>query len=89
MLRRRIVIRGRVQGVSFRFYASREARRHGLAGWVRNRADGSVEAVAEGEPDAVAAFVEWCHEGPPAARVEHVELSAEEPEGLGGFEIRG
>jgi acylphosphatase len=89
VLRRRIVIRGRVQGVSFRFYASREARRNGVAGWIRNRADGSVEAVAEGEPDAVAAFVEWCHEGPPAARVEHVELLAEEPEGLGSFEIRG
>jgi acylphosphatase len=89
MIRRRLVVRGRVQGVSFRFHAAREARRLGVAGWIRNAPDGSVEAVAEGEPAAVGAFVEWAHEGPPAARVDALDLDAEEPEGLTGFEIRG
>lgn len=88
MVRRRLVVHGRVQGVSFRWYAQQEALRLGVAGWVRNRPDGTVEAVAEGPADAVEAFVAWCHEGPPAARVREVAIEDELPEGLAWFEIR-
>ncbi len=73
MTRVRLRIRGRVQGVSFRWYASEEAERLRVRGWVRNRVDGVVEALAEGPSDAVSAFVAWCRHGPPAARVESVE----------------
>ena len=66
-------ITGRVQGVGFRAFVTAEARVRGLRGWVRNRRDGSVEALAIGEPDMVAALVEHCRRGPPAARVEGVE----------------
>ena len=67
-------IRGRVQGVGFRMYLQREAQRHGVSGWVRNRTDGSVEAVMQGAPDAVQAVIEWAHHGPPSARVTDVEV---------------
>jgi len=67
--RAHLSISGRVQGVCYRMYARDEALRLGLTGWVRNRADGSVEAVAEGEADDVARFVRWCRGGPPMARV--------------------
>ena len=59
----------------------------GVAGWVTNRPDGAVEAVFEGEPEAVAAIVEWCRHGPRGAHVESVDDSSEEPEGLSRFEI--
>jgi acylphosphatase len=65
-------IEGRVQGVWFRESMRREAERLGVAGWVRNRPDGSVEAVAQGAPDAVDALVEWARVGPPQARVERI-----------------
>jgi acylphosphatase len=87
-VRRRVVVSGRVQGVAFRAGTRAEARRLGVEGWVRNRADGRVEAVFEGEPGAVAALVAWCGEGPRFARVEALEVREEPPEGLAGFEVR-
>jgi acylphosphatase len=74
-------IRGKVQGVFFRESARIEATRLGLTGWVRNREDGSVEAVAEGEPAALEDFIRWCHQGPPSARVSEVEHAQSEPTG--------
>jgi len=83
-----LVVVGRVQGVAFRAYAVDEATRLGLAGWVRNRMDGTVEARAEGRPEAVQAFVAWCRHGPPAARVEEVEVSTVPATGLDrGFQV--
>ncbi len=66
-------IRGRVQGVGYRAAARAEAVRLGLAGWVRNRADGSVEALAHGPATTIDRFAKWCRHGPPAARVSEVE----------------
>ncbi len=85
---RRVVVTGRVQGVFFRDSARREARRHGVTGWVRNRPDGAVEAVFEGEPDAVAALVLWCREGPRHAQVDDLRVLQVDPAGLAGFEVR-
>ena len=87
-VRRRVVVRGYVQGVFFRNTCRREADARGVGGWVTNRPDGAVEAVFEGEPDAVAAMVDWCRRGPRGADVEDVEETSEEPEGLSRFEIR-
>jgi acylphosphatase len=86
-VRRRVVVRGRVQGVWFRGATESRARSLGLAGWVRNRADGSVEAVFEGESAAVDAALDFCRCGPPAARVERVDVADEPPEGLAGFSV--
>jgi acylphosphatase len=86
--RRRVVVHGYVQGVFFRDTTRREAQRRGVAGWVSNRADGAVEAVFEGEPEAVAAMVEFCRSGPRGADVERVETSEEPAEGLTGFDVR-
>ena len=69
-----LVVRGRVQGVYFRATAQREARQHGLSGWVKNRQDGSVEIVAEGEEDDVKDFLSWAHSGPSTARVDDVDV---------------
>lgn len=88
MVRRRVVVSGRVQGVFFRDTARREAARRHVAGWVHNRADGSVEAVFEGPDDAVAAMVDWARTGPAHAWVERVEVTEEPVEGLTGFRIR-
>lgn len=88
MPRRRVVVTGRVQGVCFRIECRREAASLGLAGWVRNRADGAVEAVFEGTAAQVEAMTAWMRHGPPQARVAGVDVSEEEPEGLGGFAIR-
>jgi acylphosphatase len=74
-------IRGKVQGVFFRESTRTEATRLGLTGWVRNRDDGSVEAVAEGEPASLEEFIRWCHRGPQAARVTDVERTESEPTG--------
>ena len=87
-VRRRITAAGRVQGVFFRDTTRREAERRGVAGWVRNAGDGSVEAVFEGEPDAVDALVELCRSGPGHASVERLDVAEEEPEGLRGFQVR-
>jgi acylphosphatase len=86
--RRRVVVQGHVQGVFFRETTKRRALAMGAAGWVRNRADGTVEAVFEGERDAVDALVAYVREGPRGARVDWADVAAEEPEGLRGFEIR-
>jgi acylphosphatase len=86
--RRRVVVHGRVQGVFFRDSARREAASRGVSGWVCNRGDGAVEAVFEGDPEAVQAMVDFCRRGPRGAKVERVEETSEEPEGLSGFEVR-
>jgi len=88
LVRRRVVAHGYVQGVFYRDTTRREAQRRGIAGWVCNRPDGAVEAVFEGEPEAVAAMVDWCERGPRGAEVERIETSDEEPEGLSGFDVR-
>jgi acylphosphatase len=87
-VRRRVVVHGRVQGVFFRDTTRRQAARRGVAGWVTNRADGAVEAVFEGPPEAVAAMVEFCESGPRGAYVDRVEVVDEQPEGLNGFDVR-
>jgi len=74
--------------VFFRDATRREANRRGVAGWARNCADGSVEAVFEGEPDAVDALVEFTRQGPGHARVERLDVAEEAPEGLTGFDVR-
>ena len=84
----RLRIRGRVQGVWFRGSTERRAQALGLSGWVRNCPDGSVEAVFEGSRSAVDAALAFCREGPRGARVERVDVSEEEPEGLAGFDVR-
>lgn len=81
-------MRGLVQGVFFRDSTRRLAQRHGVSGWVANRADGAVEAVFEGEADAVERLVAFSREGPRGAQVESVEVTEEEPEGLTGFAVR-
>jgi acylphosphatase len=78
----RAVVLGRVQGVSYRAPTAAEARRLGLVGWVRNRADGAVELEAEGDDAAVDALVAWCEQGPPAARVTAVKVDAIATTGL-------
>lgn len=88
MQRRRVVVRGRVQGVGFRWSATDEAERLGLAGWVENRDDGTVEAVVEGEEPAVEAMLAWLRHGPRTARVTGVDVQDEQPEGLHGFGVR-
>ena len=86
--RAHLYISGRVQRVAFRYATQRQAERHGLAGWVRNLADGRVEAVFEGEPASVTAMVEWCRQGPTGARVDHVDVGWEQPTGQHqGFQI--
>ena len=87
MIRRRVVVHGRVQGVFFRDTVRRHAVQAGVAGWARNRADGTVEAVFEGEREAVEALVAVCHQGPRGARVDRVEVTEESSEGLIGFRI--
>lgn len=89
MKRVSLVIRGRVQGVFYRASARARAEELGLTGWVRNREDGAVEAVAEGPDDRVDAFVRWCGQGPPGARVEGVDLEPGEATGeLATFTVK-
>jgi acylphosphatase len=87
VIRRRVVVRGQVQGVFFRDTCRRHARSRQVAGWVRNNDDGTVEAVFEGDPDAVTTLVDWAHRGPSGAHVSGVEVMKEEPEGLTGFRV--
>jgi acylphosphatase len=77
-----------VQGVWYRESCRAEAVSLGVSGWVRNLADGRVEAVLEGPPAAVARVVQWCHEGPSRARVDAVETHTEPPVGESGFHVR-
>jgi acylphosphatase len=88
VIRRRAIVHGRVQGVFFRDTSRRLAESRGVAGWVSNRPDGTVEAVFEGEPEDVESMLSFCREGPRGAGVERVEVIEEEPEGLSGFAIR-
>jgi acylphosphatase len=88
MTRRRVVVHGRVQGVFFRGSTAERAQQVGVNGWVRNRADGTVEAVFEGSATQVAEMLRYCRDGPPWARVDRVEEFEEEPEDLRGFGIR-
>jgi acylphosphatase len=88
IIRTRVVAHGTVQGVFFRDTCRRTAKAAGVAGWVRNRPDGAVEAVFEGTDAQVAAMVAWCRTGPPTARVLHLEAHTERVEGLTSFEIR-
>jgi acylphosphatase len=89
MAARRVHLRihGYVQGVSFRYYAQQRARSLGLAGWVRNCQDGTVELVVEGESDAIEQLTRWAQRGPSMADVERVDRREETPEGLSGFRI--
>jgi acylphosphatase len=88
MIRRRVIVHGLVQGVFFRDSTRRLAQRHGVSGWVANRPDGAVEAVFEGEADAVERLVGFSREGPRGAQVKSVEVTEEKPQGLSGFAVR-
>ena len=87
-VRKRVLVSGRVQGVWFRESCRHEADARRVGGWVRNRPDGKVEAVFEGEPDAVDELVGWCSIGPIRARVVRVEVTDELPVGESGFAVR-
>ena len=87
-MRRRVVVHGQVQGVFFRETTRRHAERHGVAGWVRNNPDGSVEAVFEGSEEAVERLVRFAGKGPRGASVERVDVIPEEPEMIRGFRVR-
>jgi acylphosphatase len=87
MIRRRVVVHGHVQGVFFRESVRRLAYRRGVAGSVANRRDGTVEAVFEGEPDAVEGLVDFCRMGPRGAQVDAIDVFDEEPEGLSAFRV--
>lgn len=86
-MRARVLVSGRVQGVSFRWYTAQQAHHHGVGGWVRNLADGRVEAVFEGPKPQVEALVAWCGRGPSSARVTGIHTTWEDPEDLFTFEI--
>jgi acylphosphatase len=86
--RARVVARGRVQGVFFRDSTRREAESAGVAGWARNRSDGAVEAVFEGDDEAVDRMVEFVRRGPGHSDVDDVEVADETPEGLSGFDVK-
>jgi acylphosphatase len=88
VVRYRVLISGRVQGVFFRDTCRRLAVEHGVAGWVRNLPDGRVEAVFEGAAEDVGQLVNWAHSGPRLATVQDVAVQAEPPEGLDAFQIK-
>ena len=87
-VRRRVLVEGDVQGVFFRDECRRQAEGAGVAGYARNRADGRVEVVLEGDEAAVGRVVDWCRQGPSRAEVTDVDVTEEEPEGLSGFDTR-
>jgi acylphosphatase len=88
VIRYRVLVSGRVQGVFFRDSCRRLAEHHGVAGWVRNLPDGRVEAVFEGQADDVRRLVDWAHTGPRLAVVDNVAVEPEAPEGLAAFHIK-
>ena len=88
MVRYRVLISGRVQGVFFRDTCRRLAEQHGVTGWVRNLPDGRVEAVFEGPAEDVRRLVDWAHTGPRLAAVADVAIQSEPPEGLAAFDIK-
>ena len=88
LIRRRVVVRGRVQGVFFRDSTRDQAESHGVAGWVANRSDGAVEAVLEGPRAAVEQVLDFLESGPSRASVENLAVQDEDPEGLTGFKVR-
>ena len=88
MVRRRVIVHGEVQGVFFRDTARQYAQDARVSGWVRNRGDGAVEAVLEGEDAGVDRVIEFMRTGPDRAKVVNVEVIEEEPEGLDGFDVR-
>ncbi|MGA2928220.1 MAG: acylphosphatase [Solirubrobacteraceae bacterium] len=88
LVRRRVVVYGRVQGVFFRGSVTERAHADGVAGWVANRYDGAVEAIFEGPVEAVQRLVRFCETGPPHARVERIEVRDEPLEGASGFAVR-
>ncbi len=81
-------ISGQVQGVFYRGATQAQAQQRGVNGWVRNLADGRVEACFEGSPAQVAAMIDWCHQGPPAAIVSQVQVQYETPTAIQGFQVR-
>lgn len=85
MIARRVILHGRVQGVGYRDWMVRAAREGGVSGWVRNRADGTVEALVAGDADAVAAVLRRCHSGPQGARVDRVTETPADPPAEPGF----
>jgi acylphosphatase len=89
IIARRFMVRGRVQGVGFRYFAEEMALLEGINGFVRNLPDGRVEALAEGDADAVLRFERAIRRGPAGARVEDVEIESIEPAGLVSFRIKG
>lgn len=88
MIARRVRVSGRVQGVFFRQSALERARSRAVSGWVRNCADGSVEAWFEGPEEGVASMVEWCRRGPRGAEVERIDVEDVDPASLAGFDVR-
>jgi acylphosphatase len=87
-VRAHVLVSGTVQGVYYRANTRETARERDVAGWVQNLSDGRVEAVFEGDPEAVESMVEWCHSGSPAAQVDAVEVEYEEPENVTGFHVK-
>jgi acylphosphatase len=83
----RVQIQGRVQGVGFRYWTEATATRLGLSGWVRNRRDGSVEAVLSGPADAVAEMLDLCRQGPTSSRVDHIDIAKDDDPPPTGFDV--
>ncbi len=89
MIRQRVIVHGRVQAVGFRYGARLEAQRLGVAGWIRNRSDGAVEAEIEGDATSVDAMLGWLDDGPPGAEVTSISTTDLAPTGEQGFRVVG
>ena len=84
-----LTIKGNVQGVSFRYYTTQQARTLNITGWIKNKSDGTVEIMAEGEQEKLEAFVEWCWHGPPYAKVDKLDADWKGPKSeFDSFEMR-
>jgi len=84
-----VIVSGRVQGVWFRVNTKQKAEQLGVTGWVKNTHDGRVEAIFEGEESSIKEMIEWCHRGPPQAKIDNVEIDDQMPtNGFDGFSIR-